>query len=231
MGSGGRLLIGPDTHSLTMAPRGDRPVIKLKDMEEKHLHNLFLKNMSGLIEEVKNPTPRLNPNSKCGGMATHAGLAIELGITRKKSLSPQMEAILIWCQYRTREYDNVNICDFTQSWATGLAFCALIHNFFPNAFDYNALKVDSPRDRLKNYEVAFVTGEKFAGVPDFLTAEDMSAMVEENRIDPKMIFSYVQEVYRMCNELKWTKPSLILHSKEPSQGCCPLDAFSESCTC
>ena len=112
-----------------------------------------------------------------------------------------MEAILIWCQCRTREYDNVNICDFTQSWSNGLAFCALIHNFFPNAFDYNALKVDSPRDRLKNYEVAFVTGEKFAGVPDFLTAEDMSAMVEENRIDPKMIFSYVQEVYRMCNEL------------------------------
>merc|ERR1712233_998 len=86
----------------------DWPVLKLKDMEEKHLHNLFLKNMSGLIEEVKNPTPRLNPNSKCGGMATHAGLAIELGITRKKSLSPQMEAILIWCQCRTREYDNVN---------------------------------------------------------------------------------------------------------------------------
>ena len=152
----------------------DRPVLKLKDMEEKHLHNLFLKNMSGLIEEVKNPTPRLNPNSKCGGMATHAGLAIELGITRKKSLSPQMEAILIWCQCRTREYDNVNICDFTQSWSNGLAFCALIHNFFPNAFDYNALKVDSPRDRLKNYEVAFVTGEKFAGVPDFLTAEDLA---------------------------------------------------------
>merc|ERR1712243_253480 len=68
MGSGGRLLTDREKHSLTMAPRGDRPVIKLKDMEEKHLHNLFLKNMSGLIEEVKNPTPRLNPNSKCGGV-------------------------------------------------------------------------------------------------------------------------------------------------------------------
>merc|ERR1711964_530586 len=194
MGSGGRLLIGPDTQSLTMAPRGDRPVIKLKDMEEKHLHNLFLKNMSGLIEEVKNPTPRLNPNSACGGMATHAGLALELGITRKKSLSPQMEAILIWCQCRTREYDNVHVTDFTQSWANGLAFAALIHNFFPNAFDYRSLRVDTPQDRMKNYEIAFATGEKFAGVPDFLTAEDMAGMVQENRIDPKMIFSYVQEV-------------------------------------
>ena len=44
-----------------MDARNNKPVLKLKDMEEKHLHNLFLKNMSGLIEEVKNPTPRLNP--------------------------------------------------------------------------------------------------------------------------------------------------------------------------
>ena len=140
-------------------------------------------------------------NSKCGGMATHAGLALELGITRKKSLSPQMEAILIWCQCRTREYDSVTINDFTQSWADGLAFCALIHNFFPNAFDFRSLKTTGPADRRKNFELAFTTGEKFAGVPDFLTAEDMSGMVEERRIDPKMVFSYVQEVYRMCNEL------------------------------
>merc|ERR1712032_119176 len=205
-----------DQDSLRMVGGKDRPVLKLKDMEEKHLRNLFLKNMSGLIEEVKNPTPRLNPNSKCGGMATHAGLAIELGITRKKSLSPQMEAILIWCQCRTREYDNVNITDFTQSWADGRAFCALIHNFFPNAFDYNALKIDSPRDRLKNYEVAFVTGEKFAGVPDFLTAEDMSAMC------------------RRCTECATSSSGSIclhkllsLHSKEPSQGCCPVARLSE----
>merc|ERR1711974_480596 len=110
------------------------------------------------------------------------GLAIELGITRKKSLSPQMEAILIWCQCRTREYDNVNITDFTQSWADGRAFCALIHNFFPNALDYNALKIDSPRDRLKNYEVAFVTGEKFAGVPDFLTADVPSFFIPRSQV-------------------------------------------------
>merc|ERR1719220_2879003 len=38
-------------------------------------------------------------------MATHAGVALELGITRPsagaggmKMMSPQMEAILIWCQ-------------------------------------------------------------------------------------------------------------------------------------
>merc|ERR1712073_188019 len=160
------------SHGPIMVGGGNKPVLKLRDMEEKHLHNLFLKNMSGLIEEVKNPTPRLNPNSKCGGMATHAGLALELDIR-----------------------------DFTQSWANGLAFCALIHNFFPQSFDFKGLKTDTAADRRRNFEIAFTTGEKFAGVPDFLTAEDMSGMVEESRVDPKMIFSYVQEVYRMCNEL------------------------------
>ena len=112
-----------------------------------------------------------------------------------------MEAILIWCQCRTRDYDNVKIIDFTQSWASGLGFCALIHFFFPNAFDYKSLKCDTPQDRLKNYELAFMTGEKFAGVPDFLTADDMAGMVNEGRIDPKMVFSYIQEVYRMCSDL------------------------------
>jgi len=162
-------------------------------------------NMSGLIEETKNPSPCLNPNSKRGGMATHAGVALELGIFRPsgsgtKMMSPQMEAILIWCQCRTREYDNVKINNFTSCWADGLAFCALIHHFFPQAFDYSKLKAD-PSTRKSNYHLAFQTGERFAGIPDFLTAEDMEGMVADQRIDPKMIFSYVQEVYRMCNEL------------------------------
>jgi len=109
-----------------------------------------------------------------------------------------MEAILIWVQCRTREYKTVQITNFTSCWADGLAFCALIHNFFPQSFDFS--KVD-PANRKANYELAFKTGERFAGIPDFLTAEDMNAMVEDRRIDPKMVFSYVQEVYRMCNEI------------------------------
>ena len=39
------------------APRN----LKLKDMDEKNMHNLFLKNMAGLIEETKNPSPCINP--------------------------------------------------------------------------------------------------------------------------------------------------------------------------
>ena len=38
-------------HAPSNAPLG----LKLKDMDEKNMHNLFLKNMSGLIEVAKNP--------------------------------------------------------------------------------------------------------------------------------------------------------------------------------
>jgi len=180
----------------------EMPSLRLRNMDEKSMHNLFLKNMSGLIEEIKNPSPCSNPNSKRGGMATHAGVALELGIVRPSSsglrmMSPQMEAILIWVQCRTREY-KIKVENFTSAWADGLAFCALIHNFFPQAFDF--AKID-PNNRKQNYQIAFSTGERYAGIPDFLTADDMDGMVRENRIDPKMIFSYVQEVYRMCNEM------------------------------
>merc|ERR1712073_130142 len=103
-----------------------RPTMKLREMDEKNMHNLFLKNMAGLIEEIKNPSPCTNPNSKRGGMATHAGVALELGIKRAgtgsggiKMMSPQMEAILIWCQCRTRDY-GVKIENFTSSWANGV---------------------------------------------------------------------------------------------------------------
>jgi len=74
----------------------------------------------------------------------------------------------------------------------------LIHHFFPQAFDFSKL---SGENRKQNFELAFQTGEKCAGIPDFLTADDMMGMVQDNRIDPKMVFSYVQEVYRMCNDL------------------------------
>merc|ERR1712212_740986 len=194
----------PATESSSTMTRAKeaRPCIKLRDMDEKNMHNLFLKNMAGLIEETKNPSPCLNPNSKRGGMATHAGAALELGIHRpaaggkasKVCMSPQMEAILIWCQCRTRDYENVNI---TNCWADGLAFCALIRHFFPQAFDYTKL---TKENRKQNYELAFQTGERLAGFPDFISGDDMDEMISSGRLDPKVVFAYVQEVYRALKD-------------------------------
>ncbi len=50
----------------------------------------------------------------------------------------------------------VNIENFSSSWSDGLAFCALVHRFFPSAFDFSSLKAS---EREKNFTLAFSTAE------------------------------------------------------------------------
>jgi hypothetical protein len=57
---------------------------------------------------------------------------------------------------KTEEYDNVTITNFSSSWSDGLAFCALIHHFMPNLFNYADL---NSTDRRYNFELAFRLAE------------------------------------------------------------------------
>ena len=53
-----------DTRIVIKMTRGQNEteeIMKLREMDEKNMHNLFLKNMAGLIEETKNPSPCTNP--------------------------------------------------------------------------------------------------------------------------------------------------------------------------
>lgn len=51
---------------------------------------------------------------------------------------------------------NIDIQNFSSSWSDGMAFCALVHSFFPTEFDYDSL---SPQSRKHNFEQAFGTAE------------------------------------------------------------------------
>lgn len=46
--------------------------------------------------------------------------------------------------------------NFSSSWSNGLAFCALLHHFFPDSIDYESLSTDTKR---KNFELAFKIAE------------------------------------------------------------------------
>lgn len=50
----------------------------------------------------------------------------------------------------------VEIHNFSSSWSDGIAFCALVHRFFPDAFEYSIL---NPNARKDNFELAFSTAE------------------------------------------------------------------------
>ncbi|XP_053466498.1 smoothelin isoform X4 [Ictalurus furcatus] len=100
------------------------------------------------------------------------------------------QMLLDWCRAKTRDYDNVDIQNFSSSWSDGMAFCALVHNFFPEAFDYSTL---SPSNRRQNFEVAFKTAEKLADCPQLLDVDDMVRLREP---DWKCVYTYLQEFYR-----------------------------------
>ncbi|KRF80551.1 uncharacterized protein Dvir_GJ16730 [Drosophila virilis] len=95
-----------------------------------------------------------------------------------------------WGRPKTRELGNVQISNFSSSWSDGLAFCALIHHFLPDAFDYSKL---TKQTRKHNFELAFSVADEKAGIAPLLDVEDM---VEMSRPDWKCVFVYVQSIYR-----------------------------------
>uniref|UniRef100_A0A8C6PWZ8 Smoothelin b n=1 Tax=Nothobranchius furzeri TaxID=105023 RepID=A0A8C6PWZ8_NOTFU len=97
------------------------------------------------------------------------------------------QMLLDWCRAKTRTYEHVDIQNFSSSWSNGMAFCALVHSFFPDAFDYDSL---SPGNRRHNFEVAFSSAEKLVDCPQLL--DDM--MIMGNKPDSKCVFTYVQSL-------------------------------------
>ncbi|XP_036057359.1 smoothelin isoform X5 [Onychomys torridus] len=123
------------------------------------------------------------------------------------------QMLLDWCRAKTRGYEHVDIQNFSSSWSDGMAFCALVHNFFPEAFDYGQL---SPQNRRQNFEMAFSSAETHADCPQLLDTEDMvrlrepdwkmlvdcvplveveDMMIMGKKPDPKCVFTYVQSLY------------------------------------
>ncbi|XP_071618358.1 smoothelin-like protein 1 [Heliangelus exortis] len=118
---------------------------------------------------AKGPAPHLK---RAGGTATVKAMLLE------------------WCRSRTRGYQNVDVQNFSGSWGSGLAFCALLHSFFPDAFDFATL---DPHNRHHNFTLAFTIAEERVGCPPLLEVEDMVQMPVP---DAKCVYTYLQELYR-----------------------------------
>jgi hypothetical protein len=107
-----------------------------------------------------------------------------------RSPSAIKDMLLSWTKAMTAGYPGVEVTNFSSSWNNGLAFCALIHHFFPNAFDFSKL---DPQKRRYNFTLAFETAEKEANISPLLDVEDM---VKMKNPDWKCVFTYVQSLYR-----------------------------------
>ncbi|XP_073079478.1 smoothelin isoform X6 [Manis javanica] len=122
-----------------------------------------------------------------GGPRTGIQRSTSFGVPNANSIK---QMLLDWCRAKTRGYEHVDIQNFSSSWSDGMAFCALVHNFFPEAFDYGQL---SPQNRRQNFEVAFSSAEMLVDCVPLVEVEDM--MIMGKKPDSKCVFTYVQSLY------------------------------------
>uniref|UniRef100_A0A2I3N0X2 Smoothelin n=1 Tax=Papio anubis TaxID=9555 RepID=A0A2I3N0X2_PAPAN len=159
-----------------------------------------------MIEKLEKEGAASSP----GGPRAAVQRSTSFGVPNANSIK---QMLLDWCRAKTRGYEHVDIQNFSSSWSDGMAFCALVHNFFPEAFDYGQL---SPQNRRQNFEVAFSSAETHADCPQLLDTEDMvrlrepdwkmlvdcvplveveDMMIMGKKPDPKCVFTYVQSLY------------------------------------
>ncbi|TRY68055.1 hypothetical protein DNTS_003638 [Danionella cerebrum] len=145
--------------------------------------------------QAKSPSPQTSVSSQKAPSSpaqSHvAKVTVAGGSALGRSNTKDVKQMLLdWCRVKTEPYEGVNIKNFSSSWADGLAFCAMVHSFFPEGFEYCTL---DPYDRRANFEKAFMTAERLADCPPLLDVEDMMRM----RVpDWKCVYTYIQEFYR-----------------------------------
>ena len=100
------------------------------------------------------------------------------------------EALLLWCQRRTKGYAGVHVKDLSSSFQDGLALCAIYHSARPAMVDFQSL---NPANKYDNLKYAFEVGEKL-GIPALVDAEDLRTM--GTYMDEKTVMTYLSFVWR-----------------------------------
>uniref|UniRef100_A0A672PNE4 Utrophin n=1 Tax=Sinocyclocheilus grahami TaxID=75366 RepID=A0A672PNE4_SINGR len=96
--------------------------------------------------------------------------------------------LLSWVRNCTRNYNNVNVLNFTTSWADGLAFNAILHHFRPHGFSWEEAIRLTPVERLDH---AFTFAKDQLNIERLLDPEDVAVQLP----DKKSIIMYVTSLF------------------------------------
>uniref|UniRef100_A0A8C4EP43 Utrophin n=1 Tax=Dicentrarchus labrax TaxID=13489 RepID=A0A8C4EP43_DICLA len=96
--------------------------------------------------------------------------------------------LLSWVRQCTRSYPEVNVLNFTTSWADGLALNSILHHFRPNAFSWDQVVRLSPVERLDH---AFTVAKDQLSIERLLDPEDVAVQLP----DKKSIIMYVTSLF------------------------------------
>ncbi|KAL2805863.1 EH domain-binding protein 1-like protein 1 isoform 2 [Daubentonia madagascariensis] len=101
------------------------------------------------------------------------------------------QSLLEWCQEVTTGYRGVRITNFTTSWRNGLAFCAILHRFYPDKIDYASL---DPLNIKQNNKQAF-DGFAALGVSRLLEPADMVLLSVPDKL---IVMTYLCQIRAFC---------------------------------
>uniref|UniRef100_A0A803YE93 Utrophin n=1 Tax=Meleagris gallopavo TaxID=9103 RepID=A0A803YE93_MELGA len=98
--------------------------------------------------------------------------------------------LLSWVRQSSRPYSQVNVLNFTTSWADGLAFNAVIHRHKPEFFSWDKVIMMSPIERLEH---AFSIAKNHLGIEKLLDPEDVAVPLP----DKKSIIMYLTSLFEV----------------------------------
>ncbi|CAL8276126.1 unnamed protein product [Boreogadus saida] len=119
-----------------------------------------------------------------------------------------VEDLLRWCQKNTAGYAGVEVKDFTRSWTSGLALCALIHHFRPQLIDMSSL---NESDAVHNHQRAMDLLERELSISPVMAA---SAMASSALIDKLSMVLYLTQVHDGFTQNK-KEPAGVLDLPKP----------------
>uniref|UniRef100_A0A8C2CNG1 Dystrophin n=1 Tax=Cyprinus carpio TaxID=7962 RepID=A0A8C2CNG1_CYPCA len=99
--------------------------------------------------------------------------------------------LLSWVRQSTKNYKDLNVVNFSSSWADGFAFNALIHSHRPELFNWNV--VEQQDNAIERLDHAFKVAEKSLGIDRLLDPEDVATA----HPDKKSIIMYVTSLFQV----------------------------------
>ncbi|KAM9255288.1 F-actin-monooxygenase MICAL1 [Cariama cristata] len=109
------------------------------------------------------------------------------------------EELLSWCQASTAGYRGVAVTDFTTSWTSGLALCALVHRFRPDLVDFDSV---DPQDPIQTHQMMLDMAEQELGIQPVLSSTEMATLAEPDRLGLITYLSQFYEAFKTSPEAK-----------------------------
>ncbi|KAM7365895.1 hypothetical protein PAMP_015376 [Pampus punctatissimus] len=115
------------------------------------------------------------------------GSASPESLSGTPSLVTSSQSLLEWCQEVLQAYKGVKITNFSTSWRNGLAFCAILHHFYPEKINYELL---DPYDIKHNNKKAF-DGFAELGISRLIEPSDMVMLAVPDRL---IVMTYLSQI-------------------------------------